>query len=141
DRTYAGYQHPRGFLVSGTGWDSECDLAPSTGWQSHDFRALVHRHGVDDTFWDKFFTDDDCIAVLLGEQCMWIERGARWAIGDDLWQGVFNLVGRKDRVTFGPNLPDWVAGGWHAPKDYAIPDRPVVLKTDDAIKLWSGDWA
>ena len=52
----------------------------------------------------------------------------------------FNLVGRKDRVTFGPNLPDWVDGGWHAPKDYAIPDRPVFLKTDDAIKLWTGDW-
>lgn len=141
DRTYAGYQHPRGFFVSGTGWDSECDLAPSTGWQSHDFRALVHRHGVDDTFWDKFFTDDDRIAVLLGEQCMWIERGARWAIGDYLWQGVFNLVGRKDRVTFGPNLPEWVDGGWHAPKDYAIPDRPVFLKADDSIKLWTGDWA
>ncbi|MFZ9682348.1 MAG: hypothetical protein ACO3DQ_03990, partial [Cephaloticoccus sp.] len=51
------------------------------------------------------------------------------------------LVGRKDRVTFGPNLPDWVDGGWHAPKDYTIPDRPVFLKADDYIKLWTGDWA
>lgn len=141
DRTYAGYQHPRGFFVSGTGWDSECDIAPSTGWQSHDFRHLVHRHGVSDTFWDQFFADDDRISVLLGEQCMWIERGAHWAIGDYLWQGVFNLVGRKDRVTFGPNLPDWVDGGWHAPKDYAMPDRPVFLKSDDYIKLWTGDWS
>ncbi len=140
DRTYAGYQHPRGFLVSGTGWQSECDVAPSTGWQSHDFRHLVHRHGVDEKFWDTFFTPDNRTAVLIGDQCLWLEQGNHWAIGDFLWQGVFNLVGRKDRVKFGPHLPDWVDGGWHAPADYPMPNRPVFLKADDYIKLWSGSW-
>jgi len=140
DRTYAGYQHPRGFFVAGTGWQSEVDIAPSTGWQSHDFRHLVHRHGIDADFWDVFFTPDQRTSILLGDQCLWIERGSHWAIGDYLWQGVFNLVGRKDRVTFGPDLPDWVEGGWHAPKDYPMADRPVFIKTDDAIKLWSGSW-
>lgn len=138
DRTYAGYQHPRGFLVSGTGWQSEVDLAPSTGWQSHDFRHLVHRHGVSAGFWDRFFAPDDRVAVLLGDQCLWLERGPHWAIGDYLWQGVFNLVGRKDRVRFGPDLPDWVEGGWHAPADYAMPGRPVFIKTDDGVALWQG---
>jgi hypothetical protein len=140
DRTYAGYQHPRGFFVSGTGWQSECDIAPSTGWQSHDFRHLVHRHGVDANFWDEFFQPNDRTAVLLGDQCLWLEQGNRWMIGDYLWQNLFNLVGRKDRVKFGPNLPDWVDGGWHAPADYPIPDKPVFLKADDYIKLWSGSW-
>ena len=139
DRTYAHYQHPRGFFVSGTGWQSECDIAPSTGWQSHDFRHLVHRHGIDAGFWDRFFAPaDQRTSVLLGDQCLWLEQGPHWAIGDYLWQGVFNLVGRKDRVRFGVDLPDWVDGGWHAPKDYAMTDRPVFIKTDDEIALWTG---
>ena len=138
DRTYATYQHPRGFLVSGTGWQSEVDIAPSTGWQSHDFRHLVHRHGIDAGFWDAFFTPDLRTSVLLGDQCLWIEQGQHWAIGDYLWQCVFGLVGRKDRVRFGVDLPDWIEGGWHPPKDYAMPGRPVFIKTDDQIALWTG---
>lgn len=140
DRTYSFYQHPRGFLVSGTGWQSEVDIAPSTGWQSHDFRHLVHRHGVDETFWDAFFAPDDRTSVLLGDQCMWIERGQHWAIADYLWQNVFDLVGRKDCVRFGPNLPDWIEGGWHPPKDYPMPDRPIFINTDAALALWKGTW-
>lgn len=140
DRTYTHYQHPRGFLVSGTGWHSEIDIAPSTGWQSHDFRHLVNRHGIDETFWDAFFASDERTSVLIGDQCIWFERGQHWAIGDFLWQDVFNLVGRKDCVKFGPNLPDWIEGGWHAPKNYAMPDRPVFIKTDDQIALWKGSW-
>lgn len=140
DRTYARYQHPRGFFVSGTGWQSECDIAPSTGWQSHDFRHLVHRHGLEAGFWDRFFTDDPRTSVLLGDQCIWLEQGQHWAIGDYLWQGLFNLVGRKDQVRFGVDLPDWVEGGWHAPKNYPMPNRPVFIKTDDHIALWQGSW-
>lgn len=140
DRTYAGYQHDRGFFVSGTGWQSEIDIAPSTGWQSHDFRHLVHRHGVDANFWDAFFTPDHRTSVLVGDQCLWIEKDQHWAIADYLWQPVYNLIGRKDAVRFGVDLPDWIEGGWHAPKDYKMPDRPVFIKTDDYIKLWSGSW-
>lgn len=140
DRTYAGYQHDRGFFVSGTGWQSEIDIAPSTGWQSHDFRHLVHRHGIDANFWDAFFTPDHRTSVLVGDQCLWIEKDQHWAIADYLWQPVYNLIGRKDAVRFGVDLPDWIEGGWHAPKDYKMPDRPVFIKTDDYIKLWSGSW-
>lgn len=140
DQTYTHYQHPRGFFVSGTGWQSEIDIAPSTGWQSHDFRHLVNRHGIDDNFWDAFFAPNDRTSVLLGDQCLWIEQGQHWAIADYLWQDVFNLVGRKDCVEFGPNLPDWIEGGWHAPQNYPIPNRPVFIKTDDNIALWSGQW-
>jgi len=140
DRTYAHYQHPRGFFVSGTGWQSEVDVAPSTGWQSHDFRYLINRHGVGEGFWDDFFATDDRTSVLIGDQCLWIEQGQRWAIADFIWQDVFNLVGRKDCVKFGPNLPDWIEGGWHAPKNYAIPDRPVFMNTDENIALWKGSW-
>src|SRR6185312_9302111 len=91
-------------------------------------------------FWDTFFTPDNRTAVLLGDQCLWIEQGQHWAIADYLWQSVFDLVGRKDRVRFGPNLPDWIEGGWHPPKDYPMPDRPVFMNTDDAITLWTGIW-
>jgi hypothetical protein len=138
DRTYTTYQHPRGFLVSGTGWQSEVDIAPSTGWQSHDFRHLVHRHGVDAGFWDAFFAPDDRTSVLLGDQCMWVEQGQNWAISDYLWQCVFGLIGRKDCVRFGPDLPDWIEGGWHAPKNYTMAAKPVFIKTDDHIALWTG---
>lgn len=140
DRTYVHYQHPRGFLVSGTGWQSEIDIAPSTGWQTHDFRYLVNRHGVDENFWDEFFAPNDRTSVLIGDQCMWIEKDQHWTIADFIWQDVFNLVGRKDCVKFGPNLPDWIADGWHAPKNYPIPDRPIFMKTDENIILWKGDW-
>ena len=140
DRTYAYYQHPRGFFVSGTGWQSEIDIAPSTGWQSHDFRYLINRHGVGEGFWDDFFAHNDRTSVLIGDQCLWIEQGQHWAIADFIWQDVFNLVGRKDSVKFGPNLPDWIEGGWHAPKNYAIPDRPVFMNTDENIALWQGSW-
>jgi hypothetical protein len=78
--------------------------------------------------------------VLIGDQCLWIEQGQHWAIADFIWQDVFNLVGRKDSVKFGPNLPDWIEGGWHAPKNYAIPDRPVFMNTDENIALWQGSW-
>ena len=140
DRTYAHYQHPRGFFVSGTGWQSEIDIAPSTGWQSHDFRYLINRHGIGETFWDEFFAPDERTSVLIGDQCMWIEHGQHWAIADFLWQDVFNLIGRKDCVKFGPNLPDWIEGGWHAPKNYAMPNRPVFMNTDENIVLWEGSW-
>ena len=140
DRTYAYYQHPRGFFVSGTGWQSEIDIAPSTGWQSHDFRYLINRHGIGEDFWDEFFATDDRISVLIGDQCLWMEEGPHWTIADFIWQDVYNLVGRKDCVRFGPDLPDWIEGGWHAPKNYAMPNRPIFMNTDDNIALWKGSW-
>jgi|UniRef100_UPI00404AE5D8 hypothetical protein len=140
DQTYAHYQHPRGFLVSGSGWQSEIDIAPSTGWQSHDFRHLVHRHGVYSNFWAQFFAADHRVSLLLGDQCLWIEHDQHWTIADYLWQSVYGLIGRKDQVRFGPDLPDWIEGGWHAPADYRMPERPVFIKTDDKIALWSGTW-
>ena len=140
DHTYAHYQHPRGFFVSGTGWQSEIDIAPSTGWQSHDFRYLINRHGIEANFWDEFFAANDRTSVLIGDQCLWIEQDQHWVIGDFLWQDVYNLVGRKDCVRFGPHLPDWIEGGWHAPQNYPMPNRPIFINTDDHIALWKGSW-
>lgn len=139
DRTYAHYQHPRGFFAAATGWQSECDIVPSTGWQSHDFRHLVHRHGAGADFWDRLFAPDDGrTSVLLGDQCLWVERGPHWAVYDYLWQDVFRLLGRKDRVRFGREKPDWVEGGERLPADYAFPAMPAFIKTDTVIAPWQG---
>ncbi len=140
DKTYSYYQHSRGFFASATGWLGEADIAPSTAWHSHDFRYLVHRQGINADFWDTIFQQDQTqISVLLGDRCYWIEQGPHWAIRDYLWECTFDLVGRKDRVRFGRNLPDWIEGGWHPGEEYIIPEQPVFIQTDDFIAPWEGD--
>lgn len=138
DSTYGHYQHPHGFFLSATGWDSEVDIAPSTAWHAHDFRYLVERSPPADGFWDSFFADNPRTAVLLGKQCLWVERGANWMIEDYFWQDVFKLLGRKDRVRFGRDL-GWVAGSDRLPPDFSFTDPPKFLKDGDHVRLFSGD--
>jgi hypothetical protein len=140
DQTYSHYQHPRGFFASATGWLGEADIAPSTAWHSHDFRSLVHRHGIDSDFWDTIFQQDQAqTSVLLGDRCYWIEQGPFWAIRDYLWECTFDLVGRKDRVRFGRSMPDWIEGGWHPGEEYDFSGQPAFIQTDDFIAPWEGD--
>lgn len=143
DQTYASYQHPRGFFASATGWQSEVDVAPSSAWHAHDFRYLVRRTTIDVQFWDRFFDDDTPFhngtpAVLLGDQCYWVERGAHWAIADYFWQDVYKLRGRKDRSTFGRDL-EWIGGPRALPAELRFPDLPQFRNTEHGIDLVSRD--
>ena len=140
DATYAQYQNPRGYFASATGWQGEGDVAPSSAWHAHDFRYLAGRHAVDESFWQTFFAPYERTSVLLGDQCLWIERGPHWSIADYFWQDVFMLVGRKDEPVFGRDML-WIPSERALPAHFAFPDPPQFLKGDDAIHLVKGDWA
>lgn len=138
DRTYALYQHPAGFVVSATGWDSEADVAPSTAWHTHDLRYFIGRHGVDSAFWDTAFGSYDRTAIVLGRQCFWAERGQHWAISDYQSCSVYKLLGRKDRNTFGRDMA-WIGGPRSLPPEFTFPDLPSFIKDNNDIRLISGD--
>ena len=138
DETYAAYQNPRGYFAPATGWQSEIDVAPSTAWHAHDFRYLITRHPLDTNFWQDFFAPYERTSVLLGDQCLWLERGANWKIADYFWQDVFLLLGRKDEAFFGRDML-WVGGPNALPDHFQFPDPPIFLKTDDGIYLKQGD--
>ncbi|MBL8993446.1 MAG: hypothetical protein JNM63_08905, partial [Spirochaetia bacterium] len=137
DRTYASYQHPGGFFLSATGWDSEVDIAPSTAWHAHDFRYLSERFDPEPDFWDRFFSENTRTSVLLGRQCLWVERGLHWMIDDYFWQDVFRLRGRKDDARFGRDM-GWVGGAKALPENFLFPDPPVFLKDESGVYLKSG---
>jgi hypothetical protein len=137
--TYAACQHPAGFFVPATGWHSEADIAPSSAWHAHDFRCLVRHAQVDAAFWDGFFAPYARTAVLLGDQCFWVERGPHWAITDYMWQDLYKLRGRKDREMFGRQFADWMRDAPHLPADQQFPGIPEFVKTDDAVYLATGD--
>ena len=138
DATYAAYQNPRGYFAAATGWQSEIDIAPSSAWHAHDFRYLVTRHALPIDFWHDFFAPYDRTTVLLGDQCLWLERGPHWKIADYFWQDVFLVLGRKDEPIFGRDML-WVGGSNALPDHFKFPDPPVFLKTDDGIYLKQGD--
>ena len=139
DRTYAAYQHPRGFFAAATGWQSEVDVAPSSAWHAHDFRYLVRRAEITPEFWDRMFAPDGgSVSVLLGDQCLWAEVGPHWAVSDYFWQDVFNLRGRKDRGYFGREM-GWVGGPRALPDAFSFPGLPTFRKTESGIALVSGD--
>lgn len=136
DETYAAYQTPRGYLVSATGWQSEVDIAPSSAWHAHDFHYLVARHGTGSSFWEQMLQQDDTkTSVLLGDQCMWVERGNHWSIHDYFWQDVFKLLGRKDEAYFGRDIPAWTGIEERLPDSFTFPQLPVFLKSENGIYL------
>ena len=137
DRTYAVYQHPAGFFVPATGWQSEVDVAPSSAWHAHDLRSLVRRFEPSAGFWDAFFRPYRRTAVLLGDQCLWVERDHHWAILDYLTQDVFSLAGRKDEPRFGRDM-GWVGGERALPLHVPFPKAPKFLKADEEIRLIDG---
>lgn len=137
DRTYAFYQNPRGYFAAATGWQSEVDIVPSSAWHAHDFFYLVNRYGVQDGFAERLFEDHPRMSVLLGDQCIWIERGDHWTVTDYYWQQVFRLLGRKDENTFGRDM-DWVGGDRSLPAKFSFADLPNFIKTDEGIYLMPG---
>lgn len=138
-RTYAHYQHPAGFFLSATGWHSELDVVPSSAWHSHDFLFLARNARPDATFWDTLFSRASRTAVLLGDQCFYVERGAHWAVGDYLTQGTYRLRGRKDRSRFHLQHREWNTAESPIPEEYQFPDLPEFWRTDDSIVQVGGD--
>ena len=82
--------------------------------------------------------DDGTPAVLLGDQCYWVETGAHWAVADYFWQDVYKLRGRKDRGTFGRDL-EWIGGPRALPAELRFPGLPQFRNTEHGIDLVSGD--
>ncbi len=141
DATYQHYQHPRGFFVAATGWDSEVDVAPSSAWHAHDMRYLAQRWvtglsggkaNASAQLWQTALEPVDQVAVLLGSQCLWVEHGQHWAIADYFWQDVYDLRGRKDRAVFGRNM-SWVGGPRSLPSEFEFPDLPRFMKCDGQV--------
>lgn len=139
--TYAHYQHPAGFFLSASGWSSELDIAPSSAWHAHDFYFLAGESGALPTsFWHQFFAPDaGRDAILLGEQCLYIERGAHWAVANYFSHDTFLLRGRKDRDRFGVHLFDWVPSFPRLDPELKFENLPSFFKTDREIVLLKGD--
>ena len=139
--TLAHYQTPRGFFVSATGWRNEADIAPSTAWHAHDLAHLIRRHGPPAGFWDRVFAPDDAETtdVLLGEEAIWIERGAHWSISSYATADLYALVGRKDHAVFARQLPPLCARAPATPDALRFEGRPTFFRDEGAIFLWRGD--
>lgn len=132
DAALARYQHPAGFIAPATGWASEIDVAPSSAWMTHDWRYLTRHSEIDGRFWETFWSDYDRCAVLLGEQCLWVEMGPHWAIADYQWRDAYDMKGRKDRTRFGRDMR-WVGGPTALPPDYDFA-LPQFIKLDSRIE-------
>ncbi len=138
DETYRHYQHPAGFFLSASGWQSEIDIAPSTAWHAHDFRYLVERIGVDGNFWETFFSQSQKINILLGENCFYVESGQHWMIDDYCWQDVYRLRGRKDETRFGRDMAG-IGGPRALPDHFLMYGPPVFIKNEAGVFLKSGN--
>jgi hypothetical protein len=127
-RTLAHYQHPSGFFLSATGWNSEVDLVPSTAWHSHDAWHLLNAL---DVVLPKIEIAglDAPVSLLLGLSCFYAECGPHWRIGDYLTEDTYSLLGRKDHIHFGRDMV-WVGGPRSLPDNYAFPHALSILKTD-----------
>lgn len=133
DATYAHYQHPAGFFLAASGWHGEADVIPATAWQSHDFYHLIVRHGAGPEFWDQLFTPYPRVAAVCGPSLVWLEAGPHWAVRGYHWADGLELVGRKDRVRFGRDIPAWIGSGREMPGDYQLPDEPKFLRDGDTV--------
>ena len=69
---------------------------------------------------------------------IWIEDSTRWAVRGYHWANGLNLVGRKDRVRFGVDIPEWIGSGREMPAEYRMPGEPQFLRADDAIYHMGG---
>lgn len=139
DNTYAFYQSKRGFFLAATGWKKECDIIPSSAWQSHDLFYLIKRHGIYKGFWDDFFKTGDKTTVVLGSNSYWIENNSNWALRGYLAMLDANLIGRKDKFKFYIDIPEWIQGKSAHPDGYSIPNEPQFAKANRKIFQISGN--
>lgn len=137
EATFARHQTPRGYFTSASGWHSEIDIAPGTGWHAHDFHYWTARGPIPDDFWDRLFADNGRTSVLLGDQCFWIERGDHWSIADYESRDVYMLLGRKSQAVFGRDYPAWIGAPAERtlPAFFGFPELPVFVRTDRGIYL------
>lgn len=131
EATYTHYQHPAGFFVAASGWNTEADVVPSTAWHAHDFRYLAKSSEPEPDFWDRFFNDYDRMALVLGSTCLYVEEAEHWAISDYAYSNVYKLLGRKDRVHFGYDM-GWIGGPTALAEEYNF-TRPKIAKVNDRI--------
>lgn len=139
DQTYAAYQNLRGYFASATGWNNEADIAPSTAWHSHDFMYLISRFGVNESYWSDLNDQEAGIqtSVLLGNTCIWMERGRHWTITDYFGRDVYQLIGRKDEERFGRDM-SWVGGDRALPEHFGFGPKPAFMKTNEGIYRMPG---
>lgn len=110
--TMVYYQTGRGFVCPATDWYTEADVAPCTAWQSHDFFYFAMQdESLPPDFWQRVFAPEDHCNVVLGGNCIWMEKGKRWTIMDYFSRACYQLYGRKDREMFGRDL------GWTGEKN------------------------
>ncbi|MBD2843835.1 hypothetical protein IDH44_01410 [Paenibacillus sp. IB182496] len=137
ERTYAHYQTAGGYFVSATGWGNEADIAPSTAWHAHDLLYLASRTADPAPFWRGWADGLPPRSVLLGNDCLWIEDGLHWSIGDYFWQDIYNLLGKRDEARFHRKIPAWTGYARIHPPRVELPDPPVFVKTERGIYLKS----
>lgn len=138
DATYGFYQHPAGFFVAASGWNTEADIVPSTAWQSYDLLHLLIRHGTPPDFWDVFFQPDRRAAALLGSNLIWTETEQHWAVRGYDGQHGLELAGRKDSPIFGVDIPAWLESGREIPANWRMPEQPTFAKTNDGVLQTGG---
>lgn len=134
--TYAIYQHPCGFFVQATGWESEYDIAPSTAWQSHDLLFLSSLCSKrPEEFWQHAKNKPPTYGLLIGSQNSWLESTDRYRIiGRDL-QG-WSIVGNKKSEKIFMEMPEFV-GAKRPPKETSL-DEPSLIYTDEKIYIKGG---
>lgn len=138
DNTYSYYQSDAGFFLAGSGWYKECDIIPSTAWQSHDFYYLMNRFEIHDSFWNDFFNNENKFAVVLGINSYWIENNKQWGLKGYFAQWDANIIGRKDKDKFYYEIPEWISGIPLYPQDYKIENEPKFYRSDYDYHLVSG---
>ncbi len=137
-KTYDFYQTQRGYFVAASGWYAECDFAPCSAWQAHDFMYLMEMcDTLPANFWLDFFGKDDTISILLGHNGVWVEDETYWGVKDYFGSGLYSVVGRKDAGKFGVDI-GWIPSNrqvnpWlkfeACPKFYSCEDKIVIENT------------
>ncbi|GMQ63804.1 hypothetical protein [Vallitalea maricola] len=133
NETYAFYQTKRGYFVSATGWKAEQDVAPCTAWHAHDFLYLIESADlINEEFWNEFNKEYDKTAVLLGDNCIWVEDNTHWAIKDYYSNEIYKIYGRKDNNKFGVDM-GWIPGNRSIDEKYKFQGAPVFVRTSNDI--------
>ncbi len=137
-QTYDFYQTQRGYFVPASGWYAECDIAPCSAWQAHDFMYLMETtDALEPKFWDTFFAREESISILLGHNGVWVEDETYWGIKDYFGSGLYAVVGRKDYGKFGVDI-GWIPSNrqvnpWlkfnQCPTFYHCADKVIIENT------------
>lgn len=135
DRTYSYYQTKRGFFIAASGWAAESDIAPCTAWQAHDFMYHMETQtALTDDYWDVFMNKSNETAVVLGDNCVWVEDNTYWAIKDYFGSGLYMVAGRKDKGKFGIDI-GWIPSNRQIDPVLVFEECPAFYMTADEILI------